>query len=408
MPLQAEDMPARGRSPAPRAAARFSAADVSLTHRRRASPPARPIGYRFGHAIPPAPARTQTSWFHYNTRAVCVNAAKVSPRHAARECAAFYRCIALRPHPVARQIWTAFGAGLHPAAVSDDVELLIAGGGLTGLLLGAACASAGLAVAIVDRQDPVGIARASGSTAAARPSLSARTRCSRLLGLWRGLAARCRADPRDSRRRRRVSLVPALRPSRARDRRPARLHRRKPRAAAGASRTRQVDAEPHSAGPARRRLGSQLTARHSSRALGWAQDQGSPRRGGRRPNSPLRRAAGIKTVEWRYRQTGIVTTVRHRLPHNGVAVEHFLPAGPFAILPMTGDRSSIVWTERAELAPRLIDLSDADFAGSSRRGLATSSAMSSRSARAGPTRWGCCWRNAMSRPAWRWSARRRI
>ena len=61
-------------------------------------------------------------------------------------------------------------------------------------------------------------------------------------------------------------------------------------------------------------------------------------------------------------------------PHNGIAVEHFLPAGPFAILPMTGNRSSIVWTERAELAPRLIDLPDAAFAGSSPRALATSSA----------------------------------
>ena len=78
--------------------------------------------------------------------------------------------------------------------------------------------------------------------------------------------------------------------------------------------------------------------------------------------SPLRRAAGIRTVEWRYPQTGIVTTVRHQRPHNGIAVEHFLPAGPFAILPMTGNRSSIVWTERAEFAPRLVDLSNAGFA----------------------------------------------
>jgi 2-octaprenyl-6-methoxyphenol hydroxylase len=53
--------------------------------------------------------------------------------------------------------------------------------------------------------------------------------------------------------------------------------------------------------------------------------------------------------------------VRHERPHRGIAVEHFLPAGPFAILPMTGNRSSIVWTERAELAPRLIALSDAAF-----------------------------------------------
>jgi 2-octaprenyl-6-methoxyphenol hydroxylase len=90
-------------------------------------------------------------------------------------------------------------------------------------------------------------------------------------------------------------------------------------------------------------------------------------------NSPLRRAAGIRTVEWRYRQTGIVTTVAHERPHGGIAVEHFLPAGPFAILPMTDEpsadaahagrgRSSIVWTEHADLAPRLLALPDTEFA----------------------------------------------
>jgi len=79
-------------------------------------------------------------------------------------------------------------------------------------------------------------------------------------------------------------------------------------------------------------------------------------------NSPLRRAAGIPVVEWRYRQTGIVTTVAHERPHGGIAVEHFLPSGPFAILPMTGNRSSIVWTEQADLAPRLLALPDAAFA----------------------------------------------
>jgi 2-octaprenyl-6-methoxyphenol hydroxylase len=79
-------------------------------------------------------------------------------------------------------------------------------------------------------------------------------------------------------------------------------------------------------------------------------------------DSPLRREAGIRAVEWRYPQTGIVTTVAHARPHAGIAVEHFLPAGPFAILPMTGNRSSIVWTEDAELAPRLLELPEAEFA----------------------------------------------
>jgi 2-octaprenyl-6-methoxyphenol hydroxylase len=70
--------------------------------------------------------------------------------------------------------------------------------------------------------------------------------------------------------------------------------------------------------------------------------------------SQLRDMAGIKTVTWEYGQSGIVCTVAHERPHNGRAEEHFLPAGPFAILPLKGNRSSIVWTERTQDAERLV------------------------------------------------------
>ena len=83
-------------------------------------------------------------------------------------------------------------------------------------------------------------------------------------------------------------------------------------------------------------------------------------------HSPTRRAAGIPVTEWSYGQTGIVCTIGHELPHDGVAHEHFLPAGPFAVLPMTttaeGHRSSIVWTERSALAPAMLALDDDAFA----------------------------------------------
>lgn len=78
-------------------------------------------------------------------------------------------------------------------------------------------------------------------------------------------------------------------------------------------------------------------------------------------SSPLRRRAGIKTVQWRYGQTGIVATVAHTLPHNGLAHEYFLPAGPFAMLPLTGNRSSLVWTEREAPARRLMALPDEEL-----------------------------------------------
>ena len=77
--------------------------------------------------------------------------------------------------------------------------------------------------------------------------------------------------------------------------------------------------------------------------------------------SRLRDMAGIKTVKFDYGQSGIVTTVEHERPHNGRAEEHFLPAGPFAILPLTGNRSSLVWTERTSDAERLVNSDDMIF-----------------------------------------------
>ena len=83
--------------------------------------------------------------------------------------------------------------------------------------------------------------------------------------------------------------------------------------------------------------------------------------------SQTRDSAGIKVTNWSYEQSGIVCTVAHEKCHDFVANEHFLPAGPFAILPLKGDQdrpghcSSIVWTERADLAPAIMSLDDAAF-----------------------------------------------
>ncbi len=77
--------------------------------------------------------------------------------------------------------------------------------------------------------------------------------------------------------------------------------------------------------------------------------------------STLREAAGIKITKWSYGQTGIVTTVAHERPHDGKAVQHFLPAGPFAILPLTGKRACITWSEEAREAERIMALDDTAF-----------------------------------------------
>lgn len=78
--------------------------------------------------------------------------------------------------------------------------------------------------------------------------------------------------------------------------------------------------------------------------------------------SALREAAGIKTVGWDYGQIGIVTTIEHDGDHHGTALQHFLPGGPFAVLPLPGGkRSCITWSEQADAARRILALDDAAF-----------------------------------------------
>jgi 2-octaprenyl-6-methoxyphenol hydroxylase len=242
----------------------------------------------------------------------------------------------------------------------DDAELLIVGGGLVGLLLGVACAGSGLRVALVDRQDP---ATMQGEAFDGRASAIAygSSRVLEALGLWQRIAAEAEPileirvadgasplflhyDHRDlgeaplghivENRVLRRALFDAVRV----------LPRFELVAPLAVERVEASRDAIHAELADGRRLRARLVAAADGAA------------------SPLRRTAGIRTVEWRYPQTGIVTTVRHARPHHGIAVEHFLPAGPFAILPMTGNRSSIVWTERAEFAPRLLALSDTAFA----------------------------------------------
>jgi 2-octaprenyl-6-methoxyphenol hydroxylase len=77
--------------------------------------------------------------------------------------------------------------------------------------------------------------------------------------------------------------------------------------------------------------------------------------------SAIREQAGIAVRGWEYGQSAIVTTVGHERDHEGRAVEHFLPGGPFAILPLTGRRSSIVWTETTDDAERIMALPEDAF-----------------------------------------------
>jgi 2-octaprenyl-6-methoxyphenol hydroxylase len=244
--------------------------------------------------------------------------------------------------------------------MADDAELVIAGAGLTGMLLAIACAGAGLEVVIVDPQDPAAML---GEGFDGRTSAIAYG--SRLvfdgIGLWPEIAAEAEPireirvadddsplflhyDSHDlggdtplgyiveNRVLRRALLERARALPNLRLLAPNRVHAIETSATGAVA---VIDG------------GERLQTRLVAAADGM--------------NSPLRQAAGIRATTWRYRQTAIVATVAHARPHGGIAVEHFLPAGPFAILPMRGNFSSIVWTEDADLAPAILGLPEAEF-----------------------------------------------
>ncbi|HZB93047.1 MAG TPA: UbiH/UbiF/VisC/COQ6 family ubiquinone biosynthesis hydroxylase [Stellaceae bacterium] len=239
-------------------------------------------------------------------------------------------------------------------------ELIVVGGGLTGLTLGIACASAGIDVAVVDREDP--------AVTLAEPfdgRTTAIAHGSKLvldgIGVWPLIAAEAEPireirvadadsplflhyDHRD------LGTAPLGYIVENRVLRRALIARARELASLRHLAPLALDRAERGAGGVTALLGDGTRLR--GELVAGCDGKGSP----------LRRAAGIHTIDWVYPQTGIVCTVRHELPHHGVAVEHFLPAGPFAILPMTGQRSSIVWTERRELAPAILALGEAGFA----------------------------------------------
>jgi len=241
-----------------------------------------------------------------------------------------------------------------------DAEVLIHGGGMVGLTLGVALAGAGVETVVLDKADPAGLltaehdGRVSAITHGSQQLLNA-------IGLWDPMAPhgepildirvtdgnsplflhfdhRAIGDAAfghivENRHTRQALHAVAARTER--------LHLIAPCGLRELSRgAARVEAELDDGRRIRARLSVAADGRHSA----------------------LRQAAGIPVTTWRYNQTGIVCTVAHERPHLGVAQERFLPAGPFAILPMTGNRSSLVWTERADLAPAIMALDEAGFA----------------------------------------------
>ncbi len=104
---------------------------------------------------------------------------------------------------------------------------------------------------------------------------------------------------------------------------------------------------------AQRRHHRDLRRRHDAGQVCWYAADGA--------KSALRQRAGIAVHGWEFDQSGIVVTVEHERDHGGRAEEHFLPAGPFAILPLKGKRASLVWTETRKDAEHIVALPDAEF-----------------------------------------------
>jgi 2-octaprenyl-6-methoxyphenol hydroxylase len=255
-----------------------------------------------------------------------------------------------------------------------EAEVLVAGGGMVGLTLASALAGAGIEVVVVDRADPgdqLDAAFDGRSSAIARGSQQALTG----IGVWPRMAAEAQPilDIRVSDGR--VGRPPA----------PFFLHydHREvgdvPLGYIVENRWTRAALYAYAAGlpnltllaPARLTGVERGAGLVSARLEDGREVRARLAIGAEGRGSELREQAGIRTTRWSYPQSGIVCTVAHEEPHHGVAHEHFLPSGPFAMLPMTDGedgrggwthRSSIVWTERRDLVPTMMALDEAAFA----------------------------------------------
>ena len=241
--------------------------------------------------------------------------------------------------------WTTDPLRVISMAMSEiDCDVLIVGGGLVGGPLACALAQAGVSVAVVDAEDPATITLPGFDGRASAVALGPQ-RVLETAGLWPAILPHAAPikeirvsdgasplflhydhlalgqDPFGWIVENRASAAPCWR-------------------ACPLEAAQTVRPGPHGwIGPrcARAFRRSWKTARSSRRGW-WSAPTAAA--------SKVAQGAGIGLTKWDYHQTAIVCTVAHERPHGDIAQEHFLPAGPFAILPLPGNRSSVVWTEK--------------------------------------------------------------
>ncbi|MFO1067381.1 MAG: UbiH/UbiF/VisC/COQ6 family ubiquinone biosynthesis hydroxylase [Geminicoccaceae bacterium] len=243
----------------------------------------------------------------------------------------------------------------------NQVDVVIIGGGVTGLALAAALGTAAARVLVVERE---GLARLTAPAFDGRVTAIARGSMMLLngVGVWRHLGAS--AQPiRDIEVGERGSPATVAYDHREVGGEPmgwivenreireallARIEELPSVTLAAPATVRSLDRGPH-------RVVVELADGRQWQARLVVAAEGK--------QSPTRAAAGIGVQRWDYHQVGIVCTLRHDRPHQGKAVERFFPDGPFAMLPMTGTRSSIVWALREDLAKTVTALDDRAFLG---------------------------------------------
>jgi 2-octaprenyl-6-methoxyphenol hydroxylase len=242
---------------------------------------------------------------------------------------------------------------------SLDADLLIVGGGMIGLTVARAVAGAGLTSIVVDREAPAA-ALAAAADGRASALAAGSVRLLQDIGVWQGMEPQ--AQP-----------ILEIRVSDGDS--PLFLHYDhtdlgdEPFGYMVENRvTRQALHDAIAATPEVTHLAPAEVASLERGVAGVTAELGDGRSvrarlavGADGRGSTTRSGAGIGQRRLAYHQTAIVCTVEHERPHRGIAQERFLAAGPFAILPLPGNRSSLVWTEREDLAPTLMALDDEAF-----------------------------------------------
>jgi 2-octaprenyl-6-methoxyphenol hydroxylase len=247
--------------------------------------------------------------------------------------------------------------------MTRDADILIAGGGLVGPALALALVRAGFGVAVIDAR-PAGARELPGFDGRAYALALGPVRMLRTLGVWDAVAAEAQpilgVRTTDGRPGEGVSPLHMAFEAGEIEESPMgyMLEDRRVHGALVAALAAAGIA--HLAGDAvvaQAAGGAGITATLASgRRLGGGLLVGCDGR-----DSGVAARAGIRRTGWAYGQTALVTAIDHARPHGGIAHQVFLPGGPLAILPLPGNRSSIVWSERAELAGRIAALPDSAF-----------------------------------------------